>query len=239
MVNRKEKKKPYRSVLSNALWISRLQMRYAPWSFVILLTGIMAAGISSATTFLSLIGSSVANDIFRGKGKSIQIGKLAMAITCVVVIILDNYVATQIFWILYFGGSIVAASWMPVALASIFSKRVTKTGAFCGMLCGFLGCFATKLYAAFTGAVLPVYLDPTVVGMVLNTVAIALGTLLTKVTDEEIQARNALFVAPESEKDPIECRKTVRYMQFAPILGLLVFAVLLVLWVIPYWRATA
>lgn len=49
MVNRKEKKKPYRSVLSNALWISRLQMRYAPWSFVILLTGIPVAVISNYT----------------------------------------------------------------------------------------------------------------------------------------------------------------------------------------------
>lgn len=206
---------------------------------VVLLTGIMAAGISSATTFLSLIGSSVANDIFGGKGKSIQIGKFAMAITCMVVIILDNYVATQIFWILYFGGSIVAASWMPVALASIFSKRVTKTGAFCGMLFGFLGCFATKLYSAFSGVTLPVYMDPTVVGMVLNTIAIVIGSALTKVTPEEIQAREALFVMPESEKDPAECQKTVRYMKLAPVLGAMVLGVLLVLWVIPFWRATA
>jgi len=74
---------------------------------------------------------------------------------------------------------------------------------------------------------------------VLNAIAIVVGSALTQVTPEEKQAREALFVTPESEKDPIECQRTVRYMKLAPVLGVMVFVVLLVLWVIPYWRATA
>ena len=109
---------------------------------VILLTGVLGAGISSATTFLSLIGASFANDVFYSHGReSINIGRLAMIIVSVAVLTLALVNPPSIFWIMFLGGAMAASSWMPVAFASVFSKRLTKTGAFCGMLFGFLGCF--------------------------------------------------------------------------------------------------
>lgn len=95
---------------------------------VLLLTGVLAAGISSATTFLSLVGSSVANDIYRGKGNSIKIGRMSMIIVSGVVLLLAIFNPPQILWIMYFGGAIVASAWMPVALLSILSKKITKAG---------------------------------------------------------------------------------------------------------------
>lgn len=205
---------------------------------ILLLTGVVAAGISSATTFLSLIGSSVANDLIKGKKNSILVGRIAMVLVCAVVLLLDSFSSPQIFWIMFFGSAIVAASWMPVAVASIFSKRITKTGAFCGMLVGFAGCFGAKLYATLSGTTLPAYLDPTVIGMVLNVIGMVVGSALTRVTEEEKQARKALFVVPESEKDEKEKRKTLRYMKFSPLLGVIIFVVLLILWVIPYMKGS-
>lgn len=203
---------------------------------VLMLTGVLAAGVSSATTFLSLIGSSVANDIFRGRGNAIRIGQVAMVLVSVVVLLLAVFNPPQIFWILYFGSAIVASSWMPVVVASILSKRVTRAGAFCGMLTGFVGCFAVKLYSALSGVALPIYLDNTLVGIVLNVVAMVIGSLLTSVTEEETAARKQLFVVPPEEKDPKEVKKTRNYLKASIILGALITAILLSVWAVPVAR---
>lgn len=200
---------------------------------VILLTGVLAAGISSGTTFLSLIGSSVANDIFKGKGNTIKIGRISMLIVAVVVMLLGMFNPPQIFWVMYLGGAIIASSWMPVALASILSKRVTKTGAFCGMLVGFLVCFLMKLISNFAGFSFPAYLDPTLVGIVANVIALTVGSALTRVTDEEREARESLFIVPNSEKDPKEIKKTKKYLLASIALGAVVSLILIVFWAIP------
>ena len=200
---------------------------------VILLTGVVAAGISSATTFLSLIGTSVANDVLKGKGNAVNIGKIAMAIASLVVLAFAVFNPPQIFWIMFFGGAIVASSWMPVAVASIISKKVTKTGAFAGMLSGFIACFVLKLLFNTLNIKVPSYLDPTVIGIVVNMIAMVIGSALTQVTDEEKAARAALFVVPESEKDPKEVKKTIVYLKWFVALGVIIMAVLLLVWGIP------
>ena len=207
------------------------------WLGVVLLTGVLSAGISSATTFLSLIGTSAAYDVFRVKDekKSILVGRVTMLCMSLLVLAAAVYNPPSIFWIMFLGGAIVAASWMPVALASIFSKRVTKTGAFWGMLFGFLGCFGLRLYASFSGTALPVYLDPSIVGMVCNVVAMTIATALTKVTEEEKLARERLFVMPEIEKKPAEIRQTLRNAKASVWVGVIVVGILLALWIIPYY----
>ena len=79
---------------------------------VILLTGVLAAGISSATTFLSLIGTSVANDIKWRKGNTVLIGRVSMLVVSIVILLLAVLNPPQIFWIMFFGGAIVASAWI-------------------------------------------------------------------------------------------------------------------------------
>ena len=200
---------------------------------VILLTGILAAGISSGTTFLSLVGSSIANDVLEAKGHSVKIGRTSMLIVAVVVCLLGVFNPPQIFWVLYFGGAIVASSWMPVSIASIVSKRVTKVGAFAGMLTGFVVCFALKLIFNLGNINYPAYLDPTLLGIVANIIAIIIGSAVTKVTSEEKEARARLFIVPESEKNPKEIKKTRIYMFIAIGLGAAITITLVLVWVIP------
>lgn len=202
---------------------------------VILLTGVLAAGISSATTFLSLIGASFANDVFTSQGKrSIRVGRIAMVLVSAVVLCVALLNPPSIFWIMFLGGAMAASSWMPVAFASIFSKRLTKAGAFCGMLFGFLGCFALKLYSSLTGVVLPVYLDPSIVGIVCNILAMIIGSALTQISEEEVQEREGLFVIPKAEDKPEEIKKTLKWAKLSIVVGLVVAVLMLVLWVIPY-----
>ena len=204
---------------------------------VILLTGVLGAGISSATTFLSLIGASFANDVFYSRGKkSINIGRIAMVLVSAVVLALALLNPPSIFWIMFLGGAMAASSWMPVAFASVFSKRLTKTGAFCGMLFGFVGCFALRLYTSISGAVLPVYLDPSIVGILCNVIAMVIGSALTQVTEKEKEERERLFVVPAIEKNPVEIRKTLKWTKASTVVGGIVFLLMMVLWVIPYWK---
>ena len=203
---------------------------------VVMLTGILAAGISSATTFLSIIGSAVANDLVNIKDdkKKLGIGRLTIVVAVIIVMVIAHFNPPQVFWIMFLGATVVACSWLPVSIASIWSKRITKTGAFCGMLFGFLACAAVKIYASVQAITLPVFLDPFFVGLAANILGIVIGSLCTKVTPEEKAQREALHVMPESEKDPAEVRKTKKTAIMSIALGGVVVVVLLVFWVIPY-----
>lgn len=202
---------------------------------VIMLTGVLAAGISSATTFLSLIGSSVANDIFGAKNKnSINLGRISMLIVSVIVLSVALVNPPSIFWIMFFGGAMAACSWMPVAVGSVFSKRLTKTAATVGMVAGFLSCFVLKLWSALSGTSLPVYLDPSIVGIVFNVLAMIIVSAMTQVTETEKREREKLFIVPEVERQPAEIQKTLRWTKIAAFTGIIVAAMLLVMWAIPY-----
>ena len=131
----------------------------------------------------------------------------------------------------------IAATWMPVAVASTFSKRVTKTGAFCGMLAGFAGAFIYKVVTYFAGWDPPVFLDSALVGIVLNILFMVAGSALTRVTEEEREARRQILTMPESEKKLSDVSKTMRFMKAGCFVGLAVFAVLLIFWLVPYLKA--
>ena len=65
----------------------------------------------------------------------------------------------QIFWIMYFGGTVIASSWAVVALGSVWSKKLSSRGAFLGMLVGFVGCVAIKTYSVMKGSWYTIPLD--------------------------------------------------------------------------------
>ncbi len=203
---------------------------------IIVLSGVLASGISSATTFLSLISSNIVNDIIKieDERKRIFWGRIIILGVGVIICLLCIFNPPQIFWITYLGATIVACSWLPVALASVWSKRITKTGAFWGMLVGFVVSSVMKIYTAANGITMPIYFDPFFVGIVASIVAIIIGSALTKVTDKEKEERELLFVMPESEKNPAEIRKTKVMIALAIPMGVVITILLLVLWVVPY-----
>ena len=84
------------------------------------------------------------------------------------------------------------------------------------------------------GISLPIYFDPFFVGLASGILAMVIGSALTKVTEQERKEREALFVMPESERDPVEIRKTKRLVSLSIPMGLIITVVLVFLWVIPY-----
>jgi len=103
------------------------------------------------------------------------------------------------------------------------------------MLAGFLGCFLLRLYTSLADITLPVYLDPSIVGMVCNIIAMIIGTALTKVTKEEQAAREVLFVIPSAEKNIAEIKKTLKYSKWSAGMGAVIVIVLLFLCIVPYY----
>lgn len=203
---------------------------------IVVLSGVLASGISSATTFLSLIGSNVINDVLKVQDprKSVFYGRIAILVIAVIVCVICVINPPQIFWITYLGATIVACSWLPVAIASVWSKRVTKTGAFWGMLVGFVVSATMKIFTAVNGITMPIYFDPFFVGLAAGILALVIGSALTQVTEKEKEERALLFIMPDSEKDPKEIKKTkMAVAAFIP-LGVCVSIVLLVFWVLPY-----
>ena len=204
---------------------------------VILITGIIAAAISSATTFLSLIGASISNDIFRIKDskKNVQVSRVSMLIVAAIVTLAAVYKPPNIWWIMQIGATVVICALLPVAIASVWSKRITKAGAFAGMCAGFTVSFVMKVITTSKGIIVPIYLDVYLVGTLSNIVAMMIANRLTKVTPEEEAQRAALFVVPEGEDDPVEVEKTRRAIKATIWIGVGIFAFSVVTWVIPYY----
>ena len=205
---------------------------------VLFLAGVLSAGISSASTFLSLIGFTITNDLIDGtkleEKKRLSISRIGMLISGLVILAIAYLNPPQIFVIMYFGGTVIACAWWPVAICSVWSKKLSKVGAFCGMLAGFCGCLLIKVYTAVTSAVMPVWLDPFVVGLVLNLLGMAVGSCLCPVTEEEKRVREKMFIMPKSEINEKEMAKTKRTGIYYLIFSVAVTAFFLIAWALPY-----
>src|SRR5699024_6237573 len=103
------------------------------WIGVIAISGILAAALSSSSTFLQLIGNSISKDLFhRSKmsdDKLLKLSRYVMVLVAIISLTITIFQPPAIFWISIFAATLFAASWGPVAFASVLWKRVTKVGA--------------------------------------------------------------------------------------------------------------
>ena len=123
-----------------------------------------------------------------------------------------------------------------MCIASIWSQKVTKTGAFLGMLLGFVGCAVMKIVGAF-GISLPIFLDSFFVGLLANIVGLVVGSAVTVVSEKERDFREKLFIMPQSELAAVEIKKTKRTVIYFIGFGVVATISLILLWVVPYYRA--
>lgn len=209
---------------------------------VVLLTGILSAGVSSASTFLSLIGSSLTNDILVSRNTAdvkgnLRISRIGMAAVSLVVLALAFFNPPQIFWIMYFGGTVIASAWGVVALCSVWSRKMSESAAFWGMLLGFLGCVIPKTYSALSGVTLPIYLDPFFIGVAMSIIGMLIGGKIKQASANDVAQYEALHIRPESEKDTVKDQKTHRLMYVYLIFGILLGAFFVVFYAVPYMKA--
>ena len=205
-----------------------------------LVCGILAAGLSSASTFLSLVGFSASNDIFQdAKNPETQLRSTRYTIIIIglIVVALCLILPSNIFWITYFAGPVFASSWGVVAFMSIWSKRITEGGAFWGMLMGFLGNIAANLLGVFSDIKLPVYLDPILLGSAISLVTVLLVSASGSVSQESQHFRERLHQMPEQDSYRIEVARTLMWPKVMILIGILVMGLMINFYAIPYQRA--
>ena len=179
----------------------------------LLLAGIMAAAISSASTFMSLVGFSAANDVIEHKEQSekqaIRVSRLVMMGTGVVALVTTFLFPPSLFWVTYFIGTVFASSWGPVGLMSVWSKRITKDGAFWGIVSGFV-CNVVPWYFDFTEVInLPSWGNAVLIGAVVSIVVTVAVSRRGTVTAAEQAYREQLHHVPDSERDGRKLRTTL------------------------------
>ncbi len=212
-----------------------------PMVGALVLAGLVAAGLSSASTFLSLAGFNFSNDIFRLKSTEdkarLKFSRQMMFVVGVIALVVCLSIEQHIFWLTYFGATLFASAWGPVALMSIWSDRITASAAFWGILSGFLGNTIPKLLATLGFIELPAYLDPILLGIVISLVVVLVVSRNTQVSNTERRYRLALLDIPAEELDATEARKTLRYAYALGVFGVIASLGLLRFYVLPYQQA--
>lgn len=200
-----------------------------------LLAGIMAAALSSASTFLSLIGFSVSNDIVVHKKQlTVNASRIAMLITGLVVLALCFIFPPNVFWLMLFIGTVFASSWGPVGFMSIWSKTITADGAFWGIVTGFFGNVIPALFDYIGFISLPSYLNPALIGASISLITIMYISKRGTVSVQEAQYREDLHRTPVVDCDLQKTKITMLAPAALVLYGCLMPLLLIKYYVTPY-----
>jgi len=131
--------------------LSMITESFLPTLLVALFIAIVLSAImSTIDSLLILASSAITRDfyqkIFRPHLKDAdltnisRISTITMAFTALIIAIIMNYVSPdrQIFWVIIFGWSGIAATFCPVIILSLFWKDYSEKGAIASMLSGFI-----------------------------------------------------------------------------------------------------
>ncbi len=205
---------------------------------MLMLTGIMAAGLSSATTFLSVVGFSVTTDIFKVTFKNdkekLFYSRIVMIVVGVIALILALFNVGGIRVITWFASTVIAASWCVSAFGSVWSKSLTARGASWSMAAGFIGFLVAKSAAVFGGVSLQNWLDPFFIALYLSVIFAVIGTKTSRLTPEEIEYRERLHVIPASQSLASDYSRDKKYGYMLIIVGALYSIFFLFSWALPY-----
>ncbi|MGI6669750.1 MAG: sodium/proline symporter PutP [Acetivibrionales bacterium] len=157
----------------------------------VVMTGILAATMSSSDSYLLISSSALAKDIYQGILKKDATDRQVMMvsrITLLVVSILGIIIALDensvIFKIVSFAWAGFGATFGPIILFSLLWKRTTREGAIAGVLTGGVMVFVWKLLVRPMGGLLDIYeLLP---AFLLSCIAIVVVSLLSEKPDKAI-----------------------------------------------------
>lgn len=208
----------------------------------LLLAGIVAAVLSSASTFLSLVGFSVSSDVGlyqrRDVAKKLNFTRLMMLLIGTLALGAALIIPPNIFWLTMFVATVFASSWGVVGIMSVWSKKITAAAAFWGMVAGFVFNIVPKFLDVIDVIYLPSYLDPALIGLVASLIVVLVVSSRTQVSTEEKEYLAKLHDTPAEELDAAKTRTSL----IAPVLlianGLIMPFVLINYYVRPYQRAT-
>ncbi|MGB6329185.1 MAG: sodium:solute symporter family protein [Halarcobacter sp.] len=208
---------------------------------VLLLTGIMAAGLSSASTFLSVVSFCTSADVFDIKFKDdssqVNFTRVVIFVVSLIAVILAYLELSSIRIIAWFASTIIAASWGYVAFASVWSKTLTERGAFFSMLGGFFGYLISKCLKEFYDMPFDNFFHPFFIGVFVSIIFGILGSRGQTKTEEEISFQNNLHIVPKTEIVAKDYKIDRIYANILIIAGIVITIFLIKYWALPYNEA--
>ena len=237
---------------STMIWVA---MNLLPTALgALLICGVLAAGLSSASTFLSLVGFSVSHDVLGSATGALEKGgstsadhhhqrlgaaRWSMLAVGLSVIALALLLPRNIFWLTHFAGPLFASSWGAVAFMSIWSHRLTEAGAFWGMATGFAINVAMNALSLIGVVDWPVIADPILVAALSSYFVMIWVSSQGEVSPAERDFRIALHRRPEKETEPAAVRQTLLWPRAMVFGGLILGALLIVFYALPFGRAVS
>ena len=237
---------------STMIWVA---MNLLPTALgALLICGVLAAGLSSASTFLSLVGFSVSHDVLGSATGALEKGgstsadqqhqrlgaaRWSMLAVGLSVIALALLLPRNIFWLTHFAGPLFASSWGAVAFMSIWSHRLTEAGAFWGMAAGFAINVAMNALSLIGVVDWPVIADPILVAALSSYFVMTWVSSQGEVSPAERDFRIALHRRPDKETEPAAVRQTLLWPRAMVFGGLILGALLIVFYALPFGRAVS
>jgi sodium/pantothenate symporter len=237
---------------STMIWVA---MNLLPTALgALLICGVLAAGLSSASTFLSLVGFSVSHDVLGSATGALEKGgstsadqqhqrlgaaRWSMLAVGLSVIALALLLPRNIFWLTHFAGPLFASSWGAVAFMSIWSHRLTEAGAFWGMAAGFAINVAMNALSLLGVVDWPVIADPILVAALSSYFVMTWVSSQGEVSPAERDFRIALHRRPEKETEPAAVRQTLLWPRAMVFGGVILGALLIVFYALPFGRAVS
>lgn len=208
---------------------------------VMLLTGIMSAGLSSASTFLSVVSFCMSSDIldikFRKESSNINFSRFIVFVVSLIALVLASMDISSMRIIAWFASTIIAASWGFLAFASVWSKKLTERGAYYAMVGGFFGYLLCKCLQEFFDIPFSDICDPFYIGVLISILGGVFGSMGQIKTHEEILFQEKLHVVPESEMVALDYKIDRIYGWVMIMAGIAISAFLIKYWAIPYNEA--
>mgnify|MGYP002632708001 FL=1 len=237
---------------STMIWVA---MNLLPTALgALLICGVLAAGLSSASTFLSLVGFSVSHDVLGSAAgarddsdstnadhhtQRLGSARWSMLAVGLTVIALALLLPRNIFWLTHFAGPLFASSWGAVAFMSIWSHRLTEAGAFWGMTAGFVINVVMNALALIGVAEWPVIADPILIAALSSYLVMIVVSRIGEVSIAERDYRIALHQLPEKEKDSAVVRQTLLWPRAMVFGGVVLSALLTIFYALPFGRAVS
>lgn len=157
----------------------------------VILSGILAATMSTADSQLLAASSSASQDIFisffkvkLSEKKAMLIARISVIVITVIAVLIALDENSSIFRVVSFAWAGFGAAFGPLVLFSLFWKRTNRAGAIAGMVAGGVTVFVWKFLIAPLGGVFNIYeLLP---AFIISSLAIVVFSLATKAPSKEI-----------------------------------------------------
>ncbi len=167
------------------IFIVMSQLLFNPWITGILLSAILAAIMSTASSQLLVSSSTIAEDFYKKIFKTdasnevvLRLGKIGVLIVAVIAFLISTDKNSSVLSIVSYAWAGFGASFGSVMFFSLFWSRMTRVGAILGMISGALVVVLWKNYLA-TLFNFPIY--EIVPGFLVASLVIVIASLLTSV----------------------------------------------------------